>query len=136
MMKWPRPDTVKELRSFMGFVAYYSKFMKDFITITSPLQQLIVDVNTSSGKVISKRLSKTPKVVLNDKSIEAFDSIKTSLSSEPVLVHTIWGDPLRLKTDASNIGNGSILIQKVDGKYGVVAIPSKFVPRSGKSNPQ
>ena len=54
--KCPRPDTVMELRSFMGFVAYYSKFMKDFTTMTNPLQQLIVDVNTSLGKVISKRL--------------------------------------------------------------------------------
>ena len=65
--KWPRPDTVKELRSFMGFVAYYSKFMKDFTTMTNPLQQLIVDVNTSSGKVLSKILSKKIKVVWNDK---------------------------------------------------------------------
>ena len=45
--KWP--DNVKELRSCMVFVAYtlvyYSKFMKYFTTMISPLQQSMVDVN-------------------------------------------------------------------------------------------
>ena len=40
--KWP--DMVKELRSCMGFVVYtlvyYSKFMIDFKTMTSPLKSL------------------------------------------------------------------------------------------------
>ena len=110
--------------------------MTDFTTMTNPLQQLIVDVNTSSGKVISKRLSKNIKVVWNDKAIEAFDSIKTSLSSAPVLAYPIWGDPFRLETDASDIGYGAILSKKVDGKYRVVAYSSKCVPRSARSNPQ
>ena len=59
----------KGIKIFYVFVAYYSKFMKDVTTMTTPLQQLIVDVNTSSGKVISKRLSKQIKVVWNDKAI-------------------------------------------------------------------
>ena len=45
--KWPDMG-IKELRSCMGFVVYtlvyYSKFMIDFKTMTSPLQKFIVDV--------------------------------------------------------------------------------------------
>ena len=46
--KWPSPDTVKELRFCMDFVAYmlfyYSKLLIDFNTMTSPLLKCIVDV--------------------------------------------------------------------------------------------
>ena len=80
--------------------------------------------------MISKSLSKKTKVVWNDNAIKAFDIIKTSLSSAPVLAYPIWGDPFRLETDASDIGNGAILSQKVDGKYRVVAYASKSVHRS------
>ena len=45
--KWPDMG-IKELRYCMGFVVYtliyYSKFMIDFKTMTSPLQKFIVDV--------------------------------------------------------------------------------------------
>ena len=44
--KWP--DMVKEFRSCMDFVVYtlvyYSKFMIDLKTMTSPLQKFTVDV--------------------------------------------------------------------------------------------
>ena len=35
--EWPKPKTVKELRSFIGFVSYYNKFIKNFSEVTKPL---------------------------------------------------------------------------------------------------
>ena len=32
--EWPKPKTVKELRSFIGFVSYYNKFIKNFSEVT------------------------------------------------------------------------------------------------------
>ena len=52
-----------------GFCSVLGKCMTYFTTMTNPLQQFIIDVNTSSGKVISKILSKNTKVVWNDKAI-------------------------------------------------------------------
>jgi hypothetical protein len=39
--KLPRPTGVKSLRSFLGHVGFYRRFIKDFSKITKPLTQLL-----------------------------------------------------------------------------------------------
>ncbi|XP_070040444.1 uncharacterized protein [Nicotiana tomentosiformis] len=38
---WPKPTTLTEIRSFLGLVGYYRKFVKGFSTRASPLTNLI-----------------------------------------------------------------------------------------------
>ena len=38
--KWKRPTTVTEIRSFLGFMGYYRRFVQDFARIATPLTQL------------------------------------------------------------------------------------------------
>ena len=38
--EWARPQSVKELRSFLGFCLYYLRFVKDFEKIAGPLHDL------------------------------------------------------------------------------------------------
>jgi hypothetical protein len=38
---WPRPETLKDLRSFLGFASYYRRFVPQFANIARPLYQLI-----------------------------------------------------------------------------------------------
>ena len=37
----PRPEDVSQLRSFLGMLNYYSKFIKDFSSKVHPLYQLL-----------------------------------------------------------------------------------------------
>lgn len=37
---WPRPSTISEVRSFLGLVGYYRRFVEGFSHIASPLTQL------------------------------------------------------------------------------------------------
>ena len=40
IIDWLRPTTVTEVRSFLGLVGYYRRFMKDFSKIAAPLTRL------------------------------------------------------------------------------------------------
>ena len=39
--KWPTPKTVYDVRSFLGFVGYYRRFIKDFSKIAKPIREVI-----------------------------------------------------------------------------------------------
>ena len=39
--EWPQPTTVTEVRSFLGFVRYYRRFIPNFSKVAKPLDQLI-----------------------------------------------------------------------------------------------
>jgi len=40
MVKWERPQTVTEVRSFLGLTGYYRRFAEGFSKMVSPLTQL------------------------------------------------------------------------------------------------
>ena len=40
MMIWERLKTVFEIRSFLGFVGYYRRFIKDFSQLAVPMMRL------------------------------------------------------------------------------------------------
>lgn len=39
MKKFPLPKPRKQIKSFLGLLGYYRKFIKDFAKITKPLMQ-------------------------------------------------------------------------------------------------
>ena len=40
VMSWERPKSVFEIRSFLGFVGYYRRFIKDFSRLATPMTRL------------------------------------------------------------------------------------------------
>lgn len=41
VVSWPQPQTVTELRSFLGFCGYYRRFVKDFSKLCRRLNELL-----------------------------------------------------------------------------------------------
>lgn len=105
------PTTLFGLRSFLGLASYYRCFIKDFASIAKPLTDILKGEN---GKV-SAQQSKKIEVKLKEKEIQAFDKLKTVLTSEDVmLLYPDFKKPFDLTTDASSHGLGAVLSQ--DGK--------------------
>jgi transposase InsO family protein len=94
--KFPRPTTVKEIRSFLGICSYYRRYCKDFANISSPLCDLL------------KKNSKFHWVKEHEKS---FQDLKIMLSTEPVLAYPDYDKEFILQTDGSAKAIGAVLSQ-------------------------
>ena len=68
---WKRPESVTEIRSFLGLAGYYRRFIKDFSKIIVPLTSL-----TKKGV----------KYIWSDKCENSFQKLKELLSDAPILV--------------------------------------------------
>lgn len=132
---WPRPQTFKELRSFLGFSGYYRRFVKDYSKIVKPLTKL-----TAGYPPVRKgaKLTKLDSKYLNPKEPFgqswtpvcqlAFEHIIEKLTTAPVLGFANPKLPYILHTNASTTGLGAALYQEQDGQSRVIAYASRGWP--------
>ena len=52
--KLPTPETVYDVRSFLGFVGYYRRFIKDFSKIAKPIREVITGLENQSKRTAKK----------------------------------------------------------------------------------
>ena len=90
----PRPQNITELKSFLGIINYYSKFLPNMSTGLAPLYQL---------------LRKNCRWYWGSNQEEAFKVAKEALQSESLLVHYDPSKPIVLTCDASPYGIGAVL---------------------------
>ena len=93
---WPAPKDVKGLQSFLGFSNYYRRFVPFYSEITSPLTNL---------------LKKGVKFIWSEKCEQAFNLLKQSFTSYPIIRHFDFKKPCIVETDASDFAIGAILSQ-------------------------
>ena len=118
MMKFPLPQNVTEVRSFVGICSYYRRFVEGFAEIAKPLYEL-----TKKGV----------KFEMTSKAADAFEKLKAKLVSAPVLRYPDFGKPFILYCDASNIALGVVLAQlDEDGNDYVVAYDSRVLSAEEK----
>ena len=115
--QFSHPETKTDVRSFLGLVGYYRKFIRDFSNIAAPLSDL-----TKKGAPI--------KVTWTPDCERAFKLLKEALTSSPVLVNPDWGKPFVVQTDACERGIAAVLSQfDDDGQdHPVVYLSRKFLP--------
>jgi hypothetical protein len=97
VLDWKAPTTVTEVRSFLGLAGYYRRFIPDFSKIVKPITQL---------------LQKDEKFVWTPKCEEAFQTLRTLLTSAPVLAQPDIEKPFDVYCDASGTGLGCVLMQE------------------------
>lgn len=101
IQNFPIPKTEKQIKSFLGLLGYYRKFIKDFANITKPLTAC---------------LRKNEKIILDEKYIKCFEYCKTLLIEDPILQYPDFSKQFILTTDASNVALGAVLSQGTIGQ--------------------
>ena len=124
IQKWPRPNTVTDVRSFLGFTNYYRKFMHQYAQISKPLNDLTSGEN-------AKRKNKT--VEWTEEHQKSFDHLKDLSTKSPILAYANYKKPFIVYTDASEKGLGAVLSQKQEnGKESAIAFASHSLSKSEK----
>ena len=108
---YPIPRTFRQLQSYLGFVSYFRKFIKNFATIAKPLYDLLKSKSDFKW---------------DDKQLVASEKLNQSLISESILSIYSTTAETELHCDASSYGYGSVLMQKqVEGKFHPISYYSK-----------
>ena len=128
--KWHTPKTVYDVRSFLGFVGYYRRFIKDFSKISKPIREVITGLENQSKRTAKKTLIEWTEVANS-----AFETLKELCTSTPILAYPDHQLPFILHTDSSSEGLGAILYQKQEGKLRVIAYASRSISKTEANYP-
>uniref|UniRef100_A0A388K4R3 Integrase catalytic domain-containing protein n=1 Tax=Chara braunii TaxID=69332 RepID=A0A388K4R3_CHABU len=110
---WPRPQTVTEVRSFLGMCGYYRNFVKNYSTVASPLTDLTrLDISWD----------------WSDECEAAFKRLKHALMNHEVRTVPDPQKPFIVTTDASQYGIGAMLAQQDGKKLRPIEYMSKKMP--------
>ena len=118
----PAPKNVNELRSFLGLLNYYSKFIPQSATLLHPLNVL---------------LRKDARWKWSQECQKSFDAAKEALSSSSLLVHYNPVLPIRLAADASAYSIGAVIAHVMpDGSERPIAFASRTLTSAEKNYAQ
>ena len=95
--KWEQPKNVFEVRSFLGLISYYQRFIENFSQIACPMTRL-----TRKGVSFD----------WNEKCEESFQELKRRLTIAPVLITPVSGEKYTIYCDSLRNGLGCVLMQR------------------------
>lgn len=97
---WPVPKTKKDLKSFLGTIAYCARFCSDYGRLVAPLQ------NALAGK------GKNDLICLTDGQLDSFNRLVAAMTQAPVLALPDFAIPFGIRMDASDYAIGGVLFQR------------------------
>jgi hypothetical protein len=115
---FPTPSLLSDVRAFVGMASYYSRYVRHFADIAAPLHGL------TKG---SREFCWTPAAQ------QAFHTLKTHLSTAPILALPNFIIPFTVYTDASDSGLGAVLSQRVGSSEYVVCYASRSLTSAEKN---
>ena len=115
LKNWPVPRDLHEVRSFVGLCSYYRRHIQGFTEMAVPLYELAM---------------KGTDFEWTAQRDEAFEQMKTALTSTQVLGFPREEGHWYLDTDTSDVGTGAVLSQIQGGQKRVIGYLSKSLEGS------
>ena len=110
MLNWPRPQSVHDIRSFLGLASYYRKFIKGFSQLAKPMTDL------TKNKVTWR---------WGDVEANSFKALKVAMATAPILRLPDFDKQFVVTTDASDVAVGAILEQDFGSGLQPIAFASR-----------
>ena len=108
------PTTKKQVRSLLGLLSFYRRYIPGFASVAAPLTDL-----TKEGGRSCRSIHWTPDCA------SALQEIQDILSRKPVLLLPRLDLPFVLQTDASSTGLGAVLLQEFEDSLHPVCFASR-----------
>ena len=102
ILELPAPSTKKSLRSFLGMVFFYRRFIPNATELSAALTDLL---QGGSGQ---------GPISWTSEAQESFTNLKACLASQPFLKLPDLKKTFILRTDSSSVGIGAVLLQYHD----------------------
>ncbi|GFY33088.1 3'-5' RNA helicase YTHDC2 [Trichonephila clavipes] len=109
------PETIHDLRTFLGMINFYRRYLKDAAKTQAPLHELLKGAKKKDSR----------KVHWTDDTRRSFEKCKTDLAEAALLSFPRSGLPLSLCTDASDFAVGAVLQQLENERWKPIAFYSK-----------
>ena len=90
---------MNDLRSFLGHVGFYRRFIQDFAKVSKPLTTL---------------LCKDKDFIIDEEGKRTFKTLKQALIEAPILESPNWDLPFEIMRDASDYAVGVVLGQRLE----------------------
>jgi hypothetical protein len=120
--RMPDPTDVGGVRSFLGAVNFYQRFIPEMSSKAAPLYDL---------------LKKDVEFHWGDKEKSAFNTLKDHLSSDDILIHYDPELPVGISCDASPFGIGAVLFHRLkNGRERPICFASKSLTPAEKGYSQ
>ncbi|PHH58762.1 hypothetical protein CDD81_4662 [Ophiocordyceps australis] len=118
--QWEAPTSITGIRSFLGFANFYRTFIHNFSAIAEPLTAL-----TGKGATFS----------WGTKEQDAFERLKESFCTAPILAEWDFDQPAILEADCSGWALGGQLSQEIGGRKRPVAFFSQKLSAAERNYP-
>ena len=123
--EWPQPQTVRDVRSFLGMAGFYRKFIYRYAQIAKPLTNILK--STKFKETYGYDFEKKAPVTFGEDEVKAFEGLKHALTTAPCLIifdptkkTEVWADA---SWDKSTVG--AVLMQDHGHGLQPVAFMSK-----------
>ena len=120
ILRIPTPTTKRQVRALLGLLSYYRRYIQDFGAVTAPISDLL-------GGRATRQICWTPACQ------SALEKIQAILSDKPILLLPDFSKPFTVRTDASSVGVGGVLMQEsAQHLHPVSFVSRKLLPRESR----
>ena len=110
VVEFPQPQNQTQVKSFLRLASYYRRYVQNFAAI---------------ARILHKASETSSAFQWTSEAQEAFEILKTKLTTTPVLAFPSLATPFILYTDASQFAMGAFLAQEHNGLERAVCYASK-----------